>query len=149
MRLQKFFYFYPPGSVPRSQEAANENQTEAVVDGISTIETAKGVRLNPFLSHKNPKTGAWHPPIYSNRRQAELVKIAASYGVEELLPYSPKKTEERLKKRVELGLRVKGTGVGQKVKGHKWERTLNQRLQTRRQAMLNMPSLIEEWKAVS
>ena len=79
---------------------------------------------NPFLHQKHPVTGRWHDPKYSLRRQADLVKMARAYGVEELLPYTPKKTEERLRKRVELGLRVKGTGVGQKVKGHKHERHL-------------------------
>lgn len=73
---------------------------------------------------KHPITGKWHDPKYSLRRQAELVKLAREHGVEELLPYTPKGTEERIRKRVELGLRVKGTGVGQQVKGHKHERQL-------------------------
>jgi len=68
--------------------------------------------------------------------------------VEELLPYSPKKTEERTKRREEHGLRVKGTGVGQRVKGHEWERTLKGRLEKRRQAMLDMPKMIQQWKEV-
>jgi len=50
--------------------------------------------------------------------------MAREHGVEELLPYTPKGTEERLRKRVEFGLRVKGTGVGQQVKGHAHERHL-------------------------
>jgi large subunit ribosomal protein L25 len=73
---------------------------------------------------KHPVTGKWHDPKYSLRRQAELVKLARDNGVEDLLPFTNKGTEERLRKRVELGLRVKGTGVGQKVKGHKHERQL-------------------------
>ena len=79
---------------------------------------------NPFLPTKHPVTGRWHDPVYSLRRQAEIVKLARENGVEELLPYTPKGTYERLQKRVELGLRVKGTGVGQKVKGHKHERQM-------------------------
>jgi large subunit ribosomal protein L25 len=79
---------------------------------------------NPFLPTKHPVTGKWHDPVYSLRRQAEIVKLARENGVEELLPYTPKGTYERLQKRVELGLRVKGTGVGQKVKGHKHERQM-------------------------
>jgi hypothetical protein len=43
---------------------------------------------------------------------------------------------------------VKGTGEGQKVKGKLWERTLKGRLEMRRQAMLNMPAMIQEWKQV-
>lgn len=69
-------------------------------------------------------TGKWHDPKYSLRRQAELVKLAREHGVEELLPYTEKGTETRLAKRVEFGLRVKGTGLGEKVKGHKHERVL-------------------------
>lgn len=41
---------------------------------------------------------------------------------------------------------VKGTGEGQKVKGKSWERTMKGRLELRRQAMLNMPQMIQEWK---
>lgn len=55
------------------------------------------------------------------------MKQARKYGIEELLPYSVKKTEVRLAKKVEFGSRVKGTGVGQRVKGHKHERDLNKK----------------------
>lgn len=79
---------------------------------------------NPFLPLKHPVTGRWHNPKYSLRRQAELVKMAREHGVEELLPYTPKGTDEKISKRVEFGLRVKGTGVGQQVKGHKHERQM-------------------------
>lgn len=44
------------------------------------------------------------------------------------------------------GLAVKGTGVGQKVKGHKWERNMGDVLQKRITAMENMPALIREWR---
>ena len=43
---------------------------------------------------------------------------------------------------------VKGTGEGQKVKGHKWERTMNATLEKRRKAMEEMPELIRLWKQV-
>ena len=72
-------------------------------------------------------TGKWHDPVFSLRRQAELVKLARQHGVEELLPYTVKGTEERLRRRAENGLRVKGTGVGQRVKGKESERTLKAR----------------------
>jgi len=77
-----------------------------------------------------------------------LTKLARNHGVEELLPYTIKKAEERAKRREEHGLRVKGTGTGQRVKGHEWERTLKGRLEKRRQAMLEMPDLVREWKEV-
>ncbi|KAK4659185.1 hypothetical protein QC762_107960 [Podospora pseudocomata] len=103
---------------------------------------------NPFLPRKHPVTGKWHDPKYSLRRQAELVKLARDHGVEELLPYTEKGTETRLAKRVEFGLRVKGTGLGEKVKGHKHERVLVAKMEKRRKAMLEMPGLIREWKKV-
>jgi large subunit ribosomal protein L25 len=112
-RLRTFLARYPPASIlpaganPETHKTAYQEETP-----------------NPFLPMKHPVTGRWHDPKYSLRRQAELVKLAREHGVEELLPYTPKGTETRLRKRVELGLRVKGTGVGQKVKGHKHERQL-------------------------
>lgn len=109
-----------------------------------------------------------------------MLKLARRHGVEELMPYSVKSTEERLRRRVENGLRVKGTGIGQRVKGKESERTLkgryvqtvfrdlpelghlcagsykrnilliafDNRLEKRRQAMLEMPQMIQTWKEV-
>jgi large subunit ribosomal protein L25 len=101
---------------------------------------------NPFLPHKNFRTGRWQSPTYGLRKQADLVKLASEYGVVDLLPWTIKKPGEKERRRVERGLQVKGTGEGQKVKGKLWERTLKGRLEMRRQAMLNMPALIQEWK---
>ncbi|KAL1959708.1 hypothetical protein VTO42DRAFT_1294 [Malbranchea cinnamomea] len=101
---------------------------------------------NPFLPYKNPETGRWRGAVISLRRQAELVKLAREYGVEELLPPGKKSTEYKETRLKEVGLRIKGTGIGQKVKGHKWERTLAQRLEERRKAMLAMPQMIRLWK---
>jgi large subunit ribosomal protein L25 len=72
-------------------------------------------------------TGKWHDPVFSLRRQADLVKLARQHGVESLLPMSVKSTEYRLQRRMENGLRVKGTGVGQRVKGKESERTMKGR----------------------
>ncbi|KAH9860740.1 hypothetical protein J1614_012072 [Plenodomus biglobosus] len=101
---------------------------------------------NPFLPSKNFATGRWRSPVYGLRKQADLVKLASEYGVVDLLPWTIKKPGEKERRRVESGLQVKGTGEGQKVKGKLWERTLKGRLEMRRQAMLNMPALIQEWK---
>ena len=112
-RLRTFLARYPPASIlpagttPETHKTAYQEETP-----------------NPFMPLKHPVTGRWHDPKYSLRRQAELVKLAREHGVEELLPFTNKGTETRLSKRVELGLRVRGTGVGQKVKGHKHERQL-------------------------
>ncbi|KAL9633196.1 MAG: hypothetical protein Q9164_004848, partial [Protoblastenia rupestris] len=104
---------------------------------------------NPFSRTKNPVTGNWHDPVFSLRRQAELVKLARANGVESLLPPTVKGTEERIQRRIETGLRVKGTGVGQRVKGKLWERTQKGRLEKRRVAILGMPKLVQTWKQQS
>ena len=52
------------------------------------------------------------------------MKMAKAHGVEELLPETTKGSEYKLARRVEFGLRVKGTGVGQRVKGHAHERQI-------------------------
>jgi large subunit ribosomal protein L25 len=104
---------------------------------------------NPFLPSKNFTTGRWHGPVFGLRKQADLVKLAVQHDVVDLLPWTIKKPGEKDARRIESGLMVKGTGEGQKVKGKNWERTLKGRLEMRRQAMLNMPQMIQEWKQVS
>jgi large subunit ribosomal protein L25 len=103
---------------------------------------------NPFLPWKNPDTGRWRGAVIGLRRQAELVKLAKKHGVEALLPPGRKSTEFKEQRILEKGLRVKGTGEGQKVKGHKWERTMNATLEKRRKAMEEMPEMIRLWKQV-
>jgi hypothetical protein len=87
--------------------------------------------------------------MYGLRQQADIASMARKYGVEELLPFSHKLKWVKDKKREEKGLRVKGTGVGEKVKGKEWERTVKSRLEKRRVAMLKMPEMIQQWKEVS
>lgn len=145
-RLLRFFTRYKP--------RVNENPTVPPSLNIQPTTTLH-YRLepsklpNPFRSFKNPETGRWREPIYSLRQQADLVKMARANGVEELLPYTVKGTKARTERRTEHGLRVKGTGLGQKVKGKQWERTMKSKLEMRKQAMEGMPKLIQEWKAVS
>lgn len=111
---------------------------------------------NPFLPYRNPATGRWRGAQVSLRRQAELFKLARYYGVEPLLPASRKSTqfkEQRLLERA-AGLTaegvavrgIKGTGEGDKVKGHIWERRMGSVLERRIAAMEKMPELIREWR---
>lgn len=109
--LLRFFARYPPPQLFASPQEAQQTGYQLATK-------------NPFKPQKHPATGKWHDPVYSNRRQADLVKLARQHGVEELLPHSAKKTEVKLAKKVALGWRGKGTGVGQTVKGHKHERML-------------------------
>lgn len=129
-RLKRFFARYPP---------------PALVAGM-TEKPVHSQTPNPFQSQKHPDSGNWHDPVFSLRRQADLVKLARAHGVEELLPFTVKGTKYKLEKRLSKGLRVKGTGVGERVKGKEWERTMKTRLEARRQAMINMPQLIKDWK---
>ncbi|PGH28002.1 hypothetical protein AJ80_00257 [Polytolypa hystricis UAMH7299] len=101
---------------------------------------------NPFLPFKNPETGRWRGSAISLRTQNDLVKIANKNGVEELLPPGRKATVFKEVRSLEKGLRIKGTGVGQKVKGHKWERMLDVKLDVRKKAMMEMPDMIRTWK---
>ena len=78
-----------------------------------------------------------------------LCKTAAKHGVAELLPWSMKLPSVKLARREERGLRVKGTGEGEKVKGHKWERTMKGKVKGRKEAMVGMPVMVREWKEVS
>lgn len=101
---------------------------------------------SPFLPKKNHRTGRWAGPKIGLRRQAALVKLARAHNIEELLPPSIKSTVFKEERLLERGLRIKGTGEGQKVKGHKWERRIDATLDKRRKAMENMPQMIREWK---
>ncbi|KAI9885428.1 MAG: mRNA splicing protein prp28 [Watsoniomyces obsoletus] len=161
-RLLRFFQRYPP---PLLRQGLIQSTTPSTTDGtvavsptltdapdvtaVSSEEASSSPPINypnPFRSQRHPATGRWHDPIFSLRRQADLVKLARKHGVEELLPDTPKKTAERRKRREEGGLRVKGTGEGQRVKGKAWERGLVAKLEKRRQAMLDMPKLVQTWK---
>ncbi|WQF77998.1 Putative large ribosomal subunit protein mL59 [Colletotrichum destructivum] len=134
-QLQRFFARWPPASI--------------LPAGATPPKTGfQEITPNPFSRQKHPVTGKWHDPVYSLRRQAEIVKLARQHGVEELLPTTVKGTEYRIAHRVEHGLRVKGTGVGQKVKGKIHERMVQPRMEKRREAILAMPKLIKEWKKV-
>ena len=160
-RLLRFFSRYPPSPTrPHNQETANpliavptttSEDPDASHESITIVDPPLEQHnlYNPFRSRKHPVTGVWHGPRFSLRQQADLVKLARDNGVEELLPYTPKKTDVRLEKRKKLGLRVKGTGEGQKVKGTAQERSMKTRLDRRRKAMLEMPALIKQWKLVS
>jgi len=103
--------------------------------------------LNPFLPWKNPLTGKWRGAMVSLRRQADLYKIANANNALALMPLGPKHPDVRLQQRIENGLRVQGTGIGKKVKGKYWERTMRVRLEARKKAMEGMPELIKEWQS--
>lgn len=174
IRLRNFFARYPPqiysalvaprptapeGEAPeqtlpspytpdREVKGAHKPDPEAFSPAKALLYNNPEAR-NPFLPQKIFRTGKWLGPRYGLRQQADLVKMAAKYNVEQLLPPGIKSTEYKAARLAERGLRIKGTGIGQKVKGHKWERTMEARLEDRRKAMVEMPEMIRLWKQVS
>lgn len=174
-RLRNFFARYPPQHysslvAPRSAVPEGESTTEEALPSPYTPDRdAKGAHKpdpekfslsrsllvtnktyrNPFLPYKPNATAPWRSPRYGLRQQADLVKLAVKYNVEALLPIGRKSTEFKAARMAERGLAIKGTGIGQKVKGHKWERTMEARLEDRRKAMVEMPEMIRLWKQVS
>jgi hypothetical protein len=134
-RLTRFIARYPPPAILSPASIATPSSSETPSSTSTTPSTEQGTTPitdglpypNPFRAQKHPITGKWHDPEFSLRRQADLIKLAREHGVEELLPPSVKSTAERIRRRTENGLRVKGTGVGQRVKGKESERTLKGR----------------------
>jgi large subunit ribosomal protein L25 len=155
--LLRFFQKFPPRdsitrlSQPPVPVAAAENGKAPAWPNNRHVTSSHPLldpSYNPFLPWLNPATGRWRPPMYSLRKQALICKTAKQYGLEELVPWSLKKSaviEERKAK----GSMVKGTGVGQRPKGHIQERHMAAKLEERKQAMLKMPEMIREWKLVS
>ncbi|QDS67425.1 hypothetical protein FKW77_000228 [Venturia effusa] len=148
LKLLEFFRRFPPSDLyamgpQRPAGPTGEPTPEKILLACTPLADPT---YNPFQTWKNPITGRWRPPMFSLRRQAELVKKAMKYGVAELLPYTNKMPWVKAQKREEQGLRVKGTGAGEKVKGKAWERTVKGRLEKRRRAMLEMPKLVQQWK---
>jgi large subunit ribosomal protein L25 len=147
----------PPTSTSTTEtEPILSNTTPETAAAIANIDSAvapvpEGVSWppNPFLPTKIFTTGKWAGPKIGLRRQAELVKLAKINGVEELLPPGKKSTAFKETRLIKAGLRIRGTGEGQKVKGHKWERTIGTTLEKRRKAMEGMPEMIRTWKQVS
>ena len=136
--------------VPTISNTFSEDHNTPTIEASTTIPAAipRSERgpPNPFLPMKNHVTGRWRGPACGLRVQADLVKLAKAHGVEALLPPGRKSTAFKEQRALEQGLRVRGTGEGQKVKGHKWERQMGAKLDVRRKAMESMPEMIREWK---
>jgi len=79
-----------PSSSSSSSSRSGSDDTPTIADA------AGAVFNNPFVPHKNPKSGRWAPPKYSLRRQADLIKHARKSGTLHLLPPGPKLSEAQL-----------------------------------------------------
>lgn len=78
-KLHNFFIKYPPR--PFSEYK----------NGPSITSDPK---RNPFFPNKNTETGRWHSSLYSRRRSADLFKLAKKFGIQDLLPPTPRKFHE-------------------------------------------------------
>lgn len=133
-------------TLPPAESKAQADQTDTSISTPTppTSRPLPNFPPNPFLPTK--RSGHWAGPRIGLRRQAELVRLARQYEIEDLLPPGKKSTVFKETRLLERGLRIRGTGEGQKVKGHKWERRIDSTLDKRRKAMENMPAMIREWK---
>ncbi|CAK9437632.1 mitochondrial 54S ribosomal protein mL59 [Lodderomyces beijingensis] len=75
-KLHNFFIKHPPRPFAQYK------------DGPST--TTDPIK-NPFYPNKHLETGRWHSPHYSRRRSADLFKMAKKFGIQDLLPPTPRK----------------------------------------------------------
>jgi large subunit ribosomal protein L25 len=74
-----------------SIEPSSLSGSSDVPTAVSSATAAAAIILNnPFVPHKNPKSGRWAPPKYSLRRQADLTKHARESATLHLLPPGPK-----------------------------------------------------------
>lgn len=157
-RLLNFFKKYPPPQIRTAttpstltdSSSSSSSDSPAAVTETTMTDSSSGLTdkksHNPFLPFKNPRTGLWHGPAYSLRRQADLYKLAKAHFVLDLMPIAPKHPEVKAQKRLEKGLLVQGTGEGKRVKGKLWERQLRSKMDERRKAMEGMNEMVKNWK---
>lgn len=113
-RLLRFFQRYPPAVTQQSFDQLHDQPTGDDSPQPTSIVSDQAYppnqastnpppeRPNPFQSQRHPVTGRWHDPVYSLRRQADLVKLAREHGVEPLLPFTKKGTQERRRRRKKM-----------------------------------------------
>jgi large subunit ribosomal protein L25 len=112
-KLTNFFTRYPPRNPAIKTLYSEEDKSISIAKKlhdfqsipsklhqtvIGTSETAKGNQVktvflpfqNPFKPSRDPRTGKFHAPRYSLRRQADIIKLALRFGVADLLPPSAK-----------------------------------------------------------
>lgn len=97
-------------SVPQKLHVPQSSDSRLPSSG-KVVPTVYMPFQNPFKPSRDPRTGKFHAPRYSLRRQADLIKLALRYGVAELLPPSEKMKKLLFgKKRPMIGtIRPKGT----------------------------------------
>ncbi|TIA88740.1 hypothetical protein E3P99_02420 [Wallemia hederae] len=120
---------------------------------------AAALRPSPFQFRRSKETGKWHPPRYSRRQQADLVKAARAEGVMHLLPTSVKNSAEDVhlsssekpfnwqeKQQFPAQPRAPRAVAEKKFRGSLWERKQPARQAAIEDNMENMDQKIEFWK---
>lgn len=120
-KLHRFFLKYPPRPFKTYSEKP------------STIDDPS---MNPFLPNKNPVTGRWQEPKYSLRRSSDLFKLSYKFGISDLIPPLPKEfyQDKYDNKNFMRGML--------RFKKHKWERTMEDRVEARTKAIKDMDDII-------
>ncbi|EMG49174.1 MRPL25 54S ribosomal protein L25 [Candida maltosa Xu316] len=78
-RLHSFFIKYPPRPFAQYKDGPSVSSDPL---------------KNPFFPNKNLETGNWHGAKYSRRKSADLYKMAKKFGIQDLLPPTPRKFHE-------------------------------------------------------
>ena len=84
-------------AVPKIIQRFRAHELRRALSVGGTQATGSTELSNPFIPARNPATGKWRPPLYSLRRQAELLKAAKRSGLVHLLPSGPKFGVQQLK----------------------------------------------------
>ena len=108
-KLLNFFVKYPPRNPAMRTIYSKEDKSLLIARRLhdfqpvspdlytpmtGTTHTTQGTPIqtvympfqNPFKSTRDPRSGKFHAPRYSLRRQADIIKLAMRFGVAELLP---------------------------------------------------------------
>ena len=83
----------------------------AITNREALASTSKVQLQNPFLPFLNPQTKKWAPPLYSRRRQAEIIKAAKAVGALHLLPPGPKLDTRNLQGFPRVGSSMPNEGI--------------------------------------
>lgn len=121
----------------------------------------KSLRPSPFQFRKSKLTGKWHPPRYSRRQQADLVKAARVEGVMHLLPTSVKNSADDVhlgseekpfnwqeKAQFDVLSKAPRAVAQKKFRGSLWQRKHPVRQAAVEDNLQNMQQKIDFWKKV-
>ncbi|KAI3406984.1 MRPL25 [Candida oxycetoniae] len=120
-KLHNFFIKYPPRPFAEYKTGPS---------------TTNDPLKNPFFPNKNLETGKWYNSLYSRRRSADLFKLAKKFGIQDLLPQTPRKFhEEKYNNKVWMQGMIKPAGRTNPAE-------IEEKLKKREEAIKNMDKII-------